>query len=144
MFLLTLTDACLGGQAALTVKHCNQPSLAEQRGGPEIKVNLLTGGKRADERVTGLRTAGLWSADDLKKMCAWLWLGRGLWYRASLVLAKAVMAVCPLRGKRVLALESILEPNFKMKPLRGVSSQLYFVSFSCSKDWANSTAMFTE
>lgn len=59
MFLLALTDACLGGQAALTVKHCNQPSLAEQRGGPEIKVNLLTGGKRVDERVTGLRTAGL-------------------------------------------------------------------------------------
>lgn len=59
MFLLALTDACLRGQAAPAVKHCNQPSLAEQRGGPEIKVNLLTGGKIADDRVAGLRTVGL-------------------------------------------------------------------------------------
>lgn len=70
MFLLALTDACLRGQAVLAVKHCNQPSLAEQRGGSEIKINLLTGGKITDERAMGLRTAGRTGAGDLKKMCA--------------------------------------------------------------------------
>lgn len=59
MFLLALTDACLGGQAALAVKHCNQPSLAEQRGGPEIKVNLLTGEKNSGRE--GDRSKDCWT-----------------------------------------------------------------------------------
>lgn len=45
-------------------------------------------------------------------------------------LSAAVMAACPLRAKQVSALgKAIQRPNFKMKPLRCVSSQDHLVSF---------------
>lgn len=65
------------------MKHCNQPSLAEQRGEPEIKVNLLTGGKIADERVKRVRDHDCEEGRDIvcfpvlvaAVMAAWHWEG---------------------------------------------------------------------
>lgn len=54
-FLFKHTDACLGGQAELMLKHYNHWSLVGQMGGSEIKVNLFTGGEIRDKRVAGLK-----------------------------------------------------------------------------------------